>query len=258
MSHAAVEVVKNISFTLEAMAALKTSRSIFFGEGSLALATGTNSASENWAFFPPCASRAIEEKVVKRVCAFFENLGQPFIWPLFPETAAAGRVLEEAGMKARGELLAMVCPKFSPEKNNIIAPLTFEINKKTDAWAEVAWMAFGSSAGVPDSFVRLARGLRDNKDFSLILAKRGDLPVGTVMLSLSGESAGIYYFATLPEERKKGVGDAMLHEASRLTFERGCCALTLQATPMGAPFYASRGFKPLFGLPVYSFSEEVF
>ena len=252
------EAVKNMSFTLASMAALKTSRSIFFEEGSLALATGTNSASENWVFSPPRTSNNIVEKVVKQVCSFFDDLKLPFVWPLFPETAAAGHVLEKAGMKARGELLVMACPKFSPEKNNALASLTFEINKKTDVWAETAWTSFDSPAGAPNSFLKLARGLRDNKDFFLILAKRDGLPVGTFMLTLNDGAAGIYYFATLPEERSKGIGEAMLHEAYRLAFEMGCSALTLQATPRGAPFYASRGFEPLFKLPVYSFSEDVF
>ena len=252
-------VIENMSFTLGAMAALKTSRSIFFeGEGSdLALATGTDAASENWAFFPPCASRAIDEKVVKQVCCFFADLELPFIWPLFPEAAAEGRVLEESGMFARGELLAMERAIFPTEKDSSLASLTFEINKEPDIWAETTWMAFGSPPGAPGSFMDLARGLRDSKGFCLVLAKKGDLPVGTFMLTLSGGSAGIYYFATLPQERKKGVGDAMLHEIARLAFEMGCSILTLQATPIGAPFYASRGFEPLFRLPVYSFSEDV-
>jgi hypothetical protein len=50
----------------------------------------------------------------------------------------------------------------------------------------------------------------------------------------------------------------MMHEVTRLALELGKSVLTLQATPSGAPFYASRGFKPLFRLPVYSFSEKVF
>jgi methionine-R-sulfoxide reductase len=80
-------------------------------------------------------------------------------------------------------------------------------------------MAFDSPPGAPASFVKLARGFRNSKGFFLILAKNDGLPVGTALLSLSGGSAGIYYFATLPGERKKGVGHAMLHEAARLAVD---------------------------------------
>ena len=254
------KAVENMGFTLGAMAALKTSRSVFFEESGLvsaglALATGTKSASENWAFFP---SRSIDEKKVKQICSFFDDMGLPFIWPLFPEAVAGGRILEEAGMPVRGELLAMAGSNFSLEENNVPASLTFEINKKTDIWAETAWRAFDSPPGAPASFVKLARGLADSGGVFLILAQRDGLPVGTAMLALSGGSAGIYYFATLPEEREKGVGNATLREATRLAIELGRGVLTLQATPVGVPFYASRGFKPLFRLPLHSFSEEVF
>ena len=250
------KAVENLRFTLGTMAALKTSRSIYFGEEgkNFAFATGTNAASENWAFFP---SRAVEEKKVRQVCSFFEELELPFIWPLFPEAAENRRILEATGMLARGELLVMA-RELSPEENNASTYLTFEINKETDTWAETAWRAFDSPPGAPDSFVKLFRGLRDSDGFFLILAKRDGLPVGTVMLTLSGGSAGLYYFGTLPEERKKSVGDATLREALRLALELGRNVVTLQATPSGAPFYESRGFKPLLKLPLYSFSEEVF
>jgi len=260
MNHYAVEVINNLRFTLEAIAALKTSRSIFFREkGSafegLALATGTNSSSENWAFFP---SGIVDTKNIERVCSFFKDQSLPFIWPLFPEAASDMRILEEAGMISRGELLAMTRSTTLYEKNNILSSLSFEINKKTDLWAETAWTAFDSQLGAPASFVKLAQGLRDSDGFFLILAKRDGIPAGTAMLVLSGGSAGLYYFATLPKERRKGIGNAMLYEAARISKERGKSVFTLQATPGGASFYASRGFRPLFGLPLYSFSEEVF
>ncbi|MCL2010221.1 MAG: GNAT family N-acetyltransferase [Synergistaceae bacterium] len=237
------------------MAALETSRTISFGKEGFALATGTNSASDNWAFFP---SRALEEKNVKRVCSFFEDMKLPFIWPLFPKAAAARRILEDAGMFTPGELLVMSRPAFSPEINDVPASLTFEKNKKNDVWAETAWTAFGSPPGAPVSLVNLARGLGNSDGFFLILAKIDGIPVGTAMLAISGGSAGIYYFAAMPGERRKGVGKAMLREAARLAIEQGRDVLTLQATPSGVPFYASQGFKPLFRLPLYSFSEEVF
>jgi GNAT superfamily N-acetyltransferase len=244
-----------MSFTLGTMTALTTSRAIFFGEEGFALATGTNAASENWAFFP---SRAIDEQKVKKVCSFFGGLGLPFIWPLFPEAAQSRRILEESGMRSPGELLVMSRSQFQAENNYAPCSLTFEINKETDIWAQTAWAAFDSPPGAPDSFVGLARGLRNSEGFFLILAKRGDFPVGTALLTLGGGNAGLYYFATLPEERRKGVGEAMLNEAARLAVKHGRRVITLQATPSGAPFYESRGFEPLFKLPLYSFSVEVF
>jgi len=262
----AIKAIKNMSFTLKSMAALKTSQSIFFETGGDAelpgftLATGTDSASENWAFFPQDVSCS-EEKIA-HVCAFFKDLGLPFIWPLFPD-AAYGEILENVGMPMRGELLVMARTGYANIPPASAKNLTFETSKtspKNDiakVWAETAWMAFNSPPGTPDSFVNMARGLSDD-DIILLLAKRDGIPVGTVMLTISGGSAGIYYFATIPEERRAGVGKALLHEASRLAFEHHRTLLTLQATPEGVPFYSSQGFKPLFRLPIHSFSEDVF
>ena len=250
------------------MAALETSRSIFFDEEEgIALATGTDSASENWAFFPKGASPAS----VKRVCAFFKELNLPFVWAVFPGAAADVKILEEAGLRKRGELLVMYCAAFSLVSDIAVAPdfslapkkeknesITFVVNEEIDVWAETAWVAFDSQPGAPDSFVNMARGLGGSGGVFLILAKRDGIPAGTVMLTLDGDNAGIYYFATLPTERRKGVGEAMLRETARIAFDRGFDVLTLQATPKGIPFYTAQGFEPLFKLPIYSFSEEVF
>jgi GNAT superfamily N-acetyltransferase len=96
-------------------------------------------------------------------------------------------------------------------------------------------------------------------------AHRNAVPVGTFMLASCGFEAGIgvYYFATLPEERGKGVGSAMMEKILRVASEgaSGFPALgfvVLQATPSGARFYASQGFDALFPLPLYSLTQDVF
>jgi GNAT superfamily N-acetyltransferase len=148
------------------------------------------------------------------------------------------------------------------------SPFTFEkVTAKEDAvlWAETAWRAFGSPSGAPAPFVGLAQEIFAEAGFLLMTAHRNAVPAGTFMLASCGPDTGIgvYYFATLPEERGKGVGSAMMDKILRIASEgtSGFPALglvVLQATPAGARFYASRGFDALFPIPLHSLTQDVF
>jgi GNAT superfamily N-acetyltransferase len=261
-------VIENMRFTLSAMCSLETSRSRVFTELDklgFALATGTNAASENWAFLP---SHVVTRETVEQICSFFGGLELPFVWPVFPGTETSCRqTLEAEGLFSRGELVAMLCakpPREEIERRAISTSWTFEVITTDEGailWAQTAWRGFDSPSEAPVSFVELARGLAKKDGFLPLLVRKADIPVGTAMLSLSDASVGVYYFATLPEERRKGAARAMMNEIFRLTWERPRKSrdiITLQATPSGVPFYAAQGFEPLFEISLYSRSEEVF
>jgi GNAT superfamily N-acetyltransferase len=257
-------IADNLGFTLDAMARLPSCRSLSFGRNAFLLATGTKAASENWAFIP---SHTLEKSSVSRARAFFNEQDLPFIWPVFPN---AGRIyrqaLEEEGLSPRGELTAMVRTTRFLKKTE--QPLAFDrVATKKDAavWAETAWRAFDSPAGAPNSFVSIAQGLFAESGFLLMIARRNAVPVGTFMLAACGPNAGIgvYYFAALPEERRKGVGSAMMDKILRIASEGtsefpALGVVVLQATPNGARFYASQGFDSLFPIPLYSLSDDIY
>jgi GNAT superfamily N-acetyltransferase len=74
---------------------------------------------------------------------------------------------------------------------------------------------------------------------------------------------GVYYFAVLPEERRKGVGKAMIDKILRIASEGtsdfpALGFVVLQATPDGTRFYASQGFDTLFPIPLYSLSDDIY
>jgi GNAT superfamily N-acetyltransferase len=256
MDRAAEAVVAGLGLTLRAMARLPSCGRLELGGGSFLLMTGTEAASENWVFD---RSRTLTGEKTARACSFFAGANLPFVWPVLPDAGGAYRKeLERAGLPARGELTAMARPASLPDRRTL--PLTFEraaTEETAFRWAETAWRAFGSPSGAPASFAALASGLGRDPDFRLILACRDGEPVGTFMLSFAGAGAGVYYFATLPEERGKGVGAAMMKELLRAA-SMSSGLVTLQATPSGAPFYASLGFEALFAIPLHSRAEEVF
>ena len=257
-------ITDNLGFTLDAIARLPSCRSFSFGKNAFLLATGTKAASENWAFVP---SHSLEKSKVSQTRSFFGELDLPFVWPVFPN---AGRIyrqaLEGGGLFQRGELTAMVRTARFLKKTP--SPLTFEkVTTKKDAalWAETAWRAFDSPSGAPASFVNVAQEIFAEAGFLLMTAHRNAVPAGTFMLASCGLEAGIgvYYFATLPEERGKGVGSAMMDKILRVASEGtsdfpALGFVVLQATPVGARFYASQGFDSLFPIPLYSLTQDVF
>lgn len=250
-------MLQNLSFTLRAFGGLSCCRMRALGGGFL-LATGTKAASENWVYLndPRYLREALET-----VGPFFEAQDLPFIWPLFPDTATAGReLLNAAGLPCRGQLLAMSCALPAPAGPD--GKVGFSQVREADAareWAETAWRAFDAPPGAPAPFAALAEGLAGRDDFHLATAFLNGAPAGTFLLSFAPLApVGLYYFAVLPALRREGVGRAMIREIFRVCCGRGAVSLSLQATPAGVPFYSAVGFKPLFEIPVHSRSEEIF
>jgi GNAT superfamily N-acetyltransferase len=257
-------VTDNLGLMLGAIARLPSSRSLSFDQHAFLLATGTEASSENWAFVP---SQSLEKSRVTQALSFFGERNLPFVWPVFPNAGQGYRqALEEGGLSRQGELTAMFRAARFLEKTSL--PLTFEqAETKQDAaaWAEIAWQAFDSPPGAPASFVEMAQGLSAEPNFLLMTACRNTVPVGVFMLAACGFDAGlgVYYFATLPEERRKGVGGVMMDKILRIASEGtanfpAASAVVLQATPAGARFYASKGFDTLFPLPLYSLTSDIY
>ena len=74
------------------------------------------------------------------------------------------------------------------------------------------------------------------------------------MLTHGENVTGVYYFATLPKFRRKGIARAMMSEICRLSSGK---TIVLQATPSGVPFYKNFGFEELFTIPVYSNENDI-
>ena len=128
-------------------------------------------------------------------------------------------------------------------------------------WAQAAWRGFDGDDPAPDPFQRLAEAMAgDSACLRLATARLEGKDVGTFLLALPERSreAGIYYFATVPEWRRRGVASAMMAEAGRMALAAGRAELMLQSTPAGLPFYRSAGFMPLGGLALFSASEDVY
>lgn len=67
--------------------------------------------------------------------------------------------------------------------------------------------------------------------------------VATSMLVATGAVAGIYWVATIEEQRGRGYGEALTWAAAAGGRELGCGIASLQASKLGRPVYARMGFE---------------
>jgi hypothetical protein len=73
--------------------------------------------------------------------------------------------------------------------------------------------------------------------------------VATSMLIATGAVAGIYWVATLEEQRGRGYGAALTWAAVAGGREFGCAIASLQASKLGRPVYVRMGFEHVIDYP---------
>ena len=223
------------------------------------ISTGTEAASENWAFLP----RPINKKDIENSLLFFEKCKVPFIWPLLPEQGEDSRSLLNASGLNEAGILCMMRRSADLPLSDTTDPkaLTFkQVNSRESSseWADAVWLGFGDDSPAPDSLKALAESLSIVKDVYLLAASMDSRIVGTSLLFLDTLSVGIYYFAVLPAYRRKGIAMSMMNEILNLAQYFKKQDILLQSTPAGKNFYLAAEFKPLSPLPLFSASEDVF
>jgi ribosomal protein S18 acetylase RimI-like enzyme len=88
-------------------------------------------------------------------------------------------------------------------------------------------------------------------DTAAFVARVGDRPVACAMAVMSGAEAGVYWVATRPDARRRGIGELVTRAAVRAGFERGARVVVLQSTEQGVPLYRRLGFSALTGYARY-------
>lgn len=107
-----------------------------------------------------------------------------------------------------------------------------------------AFAGFGFPAALGARF--LTARLLESPETALLVGYLGDEaggePVATSMLMATGRVAGIYWVATIEEQRRKGYAEALTWAALAAGRARGCTIGSLQASVLGRPVYARMGF----------------
>ncbi len=225
----------------------------FMPSGSLVAMTGLPYAGENYAIFNSDATHC----EVAEAIDIFALRNIPFTAPQFPEVGEelAAR-LEANRLHVRKNYTAMVLERGgnyqrASSENTVNAA---DENSVRD-WAETAWRGFGGD-DVPESYFAFASYLFKVRENALYIYREDGIPAACALLHKSKKACGLYYFATLPSFRRRGIATKMLAFLAEEAFaEREF--FVLLATEEGLPCYAKFGFRSLSNVPIRSAEEDI-
>jgi len=179
---------------------------------------------------------------IGRAMDFYRAAGAPFVMRIRvgfgPETQ---RAMRELGLEPAEQLPGMI---LSPVIEAPPAPDDLEIvewnAESLGTYNEILAEAFGTSVQMMNDLIRPSLLASEARGYLGYLDGR---PVATSALIPSDGVAGVYNVSTLPEYRKRGLGEAMTWHAVREGARGGCRIGSLQASAMGQPVYARMGFR---------------
>ena len=220
--------------------------------GSFAAMSGLPFAGENYAVFKGGAS-ACE---ISDALEFFSWRRVPFIAPQFPGLGEKfSELLASLGLSLQKRYTAMTLDRRSGCR---IDPAAEAVLGESAAgeWGDAVWRGFGGDAPTPQSYVDFAKYLAGRWENKLYALRVDGAAVSCGLLHKSEHAYGVYYFATVPQMRRRGLARRMMDTLAAAAFEtRG--KLVLLSTEEGLPFYLGFGFTPLSDIPIYSSSDDI-
>jgi GNAT superfamily N-acetyltransferase len=183
-------------------------------------------------------SAAALEQALGRLAVMYEEAGVRAwtVWVPDHDTAAAA-ILERAGhrLDARPTAMAMELGDFdrlpSPDVEVDLEPEPVELGQINDRAYD-----FGA-----DDFARALT--RRPPGLHAYVARVDGAPAACVGALDHDDDCGIFFVATLPEARGRGLATELMTHALADGRGRGCRTTSLQATQAGYPIYARLGYR---------------
>jgi GNAT superfamily N-acetyltransferase len=154
--------------------------------------------------------------------------------------------LEQGGHKLDANPAAMVLD---------LARLEPPVEPASDDWGPGSTIEMGAvnEAAYPfhdGSFATAAQAM-DPERIRLYAARDAGRAVSVLGIHDCNGDAGVFFVATLPEARGRGLAGALIGQALAEARERGNDISTLQATKMGAPVYTRLGYRTVCDLHMW-------
>ncbi|MBQ3376995.1 MAG: GNAT family N-acetyltransferase [Synergistaceae bacterium] len=243
------EIINNLREFLICLKSLSMSESIKLDDkNNFCVATGVKSESENWVFYDDAD---ISAAIINQAKDFFDNKNLKFIWPVWREDLNLKfnnlNLLTPDGLMTG--MYLDVNLNLKQEREDLNNNLKFKIldfnssKQEIDAWACTAWYGFDDGSNLDEKFLELARELVLNNKIRLVEALLNNKSVGSVLLCEDDLNLGVYYFAVLPEFRRRGIAGLMMNKVLELAVKLGKNKIVLQATQEGEKFYKNFGFQ---------------
>lgn len=220
--------------------------------------TGVAISDFNWAWNEKPLDGS-DIKSVEGIKEFYRQQNLRFWWWVYPrgDSSQTKEILENAGMRLITQIPCMAAD-FNIKTLNDKAPDEATVSEVKDTsdllvWADVSLRGFQMPERTREQYIDFVLSFqRGNKEAQkLFLAYIDKKPVATSLLFMDKDTAGIYYVATLPEYRNRGMGYYVTLAAMRAAKDAGHNNIILQATPAGAKVYRRIGFKEYCQAQIY-------
>ena len=166
------------------------------------------------------------------------------VWVPEPDAEVAA-ALERAGHKLDGSPVAMSLEleRLRPAE---LGDLDYESGADPAELGPLNELAYGPSAA------GMARALTTPPDEAVIWAARDRGTLACVMATMDHvDDLGVYFVATHPEHRGRGLASRLVTAALLDARERGLLSSSLQGSPMGRSIYTRLGYTTDFELRMY-------
>jgi len=154
------------------------------------------------------------------------------------------RALEAGGWHRKSEptpAMTLAMPTTLPTPPSALEIQEVRTPGELVAYREAAFRGFGFP--VAGAHIFLNDRLLVLPEVRLYAGLVEGMAVATSMLVATGAVAGIYWVATVEEQRGRGYGEALTWAAVAGGRELGCRHASLQASKLGRPVYARMGFE---------------
>ncbi len=214
-------------------------------------------------FFSGIASTELDagdlDVQVEETIALFRAKRSPFRWWVTPSTRPRelAPILAAHGMRhvydAPGMLADLTTTRF-----DVPLPAGVTIRRLRSADELTPWLdVFLAAFSLPETERAIWRdanvlcGFGDDAAWQHFVAFAEDSPVATASVLVDGALAGIYYVATLPSARGRGIGSAITLAAMAHARDAGATRAALQSSKSGFNVYRNLGFVEHCDLSVY-------
>jgi len=232
----------------------------FEGEDIIWTYTGTKTMNQiSGALFK---AAEIEAKIY-RTLKIFRGKNVPVEWICGPSTKPydLGEYLEKHGLSLTGKWTGMAMEmsagikKAEIPEGVAIKQVDSKDDDKLKQWIDIVVKSFGGWND--DDRQGMHMVLRDaadtgkDRDFIKFMASYNNIPCSTGAICTGPEATGIYFAATLPEYRGKGIGAALMGKMLEAAADKGNKLVVLHATKEGEPLYKKLGFRQYCEFEVY-------
>jgi ribosomal protein S18 acetylase RimI-like enzyme len=216
-------------------------------------------------FFSGVARTNLDANVVGATLDLLRSKNCPLRWWVTPSTRPDGlaETLRARGLRHAYDAPGMIAdltalPLDAPLPQGIKMRQLTRADELVD-WLAVFTVVFSSpehERGVwRDAYARLGVGV--NKPWQHFVAFEGDRPLATTSVHVVGDLAGIYFVATMPEARGRGIGSAATRAAMRYARDAGARRAALQSSDSGFGVYRALGFEQRCVVSAYEWRPQL-